>query len=453
MDQLLNKQKQFLQNGETINYQFRAQQLKKLKKSVQNHEKEIFDALYSDLGKSNYESFLSEVGFLYREIDHTLKHLKKWMKMKSVSGCLLTFPSKGYLSPMPLGVTLIIAPWNYPFLLMLSPLVGAIAAGCTSILRPSELSPATSAVIAKILKDFPRDYIEVVEGGVTETQELLKLPFDKIFFTGSTQVGKIVMEAASKNLTPVTLELGGKSPCVFWNPNKFEKAVKRIIWGKFLNCGQTCVAPDYILIRKEDKKRFVEEAQKIIKQHFGKNPLKSKDYGKIISVKHYERLKSLLEDSLCVFGGEFDDETQKISPTLLTCSGREKVMEEEIFGPILPIIEVQNYEEIIKFINNRPRPLALYSFSSDFELNKLIRERTWSGGLLYDDTVLHLSHPQLPFGGVGHSGQGAYHGKYSFDAFTHYRPILKRSYKFENNLRFPPFWGKLPMLRKLLKWL
>lgn len=434
-------------------YEARVSRLRALQRLCVENEEAIFQALTEDLGKSRFESYLTEIAIVKDEIDHALKNLKKWMKPLSVSGPWAFFWSQNQRVPEPLGVALIIAPWNYPFQLLLAPLVGALAAGNAVVLKPSELSVSVSKLFGQLIpKYFSRDEVVVVEGAVEETTQLLSLPFDHIFFTGSTRVGKIVMEKASAHLTPVTLELGGKSPCLLFEKENFDLSVKRIMWGKFLNCGQTCVAPDYILLPKGQTVAFIKSAKKWLSAFYGEDVLRSQDYGKIINAQQFTRLESLVEKEKVLLSYGSDPKLLKLGPTFVQAQADDLVMEEEIFGPVLPILEMSSFEEAIDFVNSKDKPLAAYLFSGDQDQRDQFLQKVSSGGMCINDVVVHLGNKNLPFGGVGPSGLGAYHGKFSFEIFTHYKSVMRRSFLWENSLRYFPAMGKLNLLRRLLPW-
>ncbi len=420
-----------------------------LRNLLKTREKEIFEALEKDLHKCEFESFIGEVGITLDEINYTLKHLESWMKTRKVSTPIALFPAKSYLQPEPYGNTLILAPWNYPFQLAISPLVGAIAAGNTAIVKPSEMAPHTSAMIAGLLKDvFDPAHVAVIEGGIDVNQVLLKMRFDLIFFTGSPLVGKLVMRAAAEHLTPVVLELGGKSPCFVDQDANLPLAAKRIAWGKFLNAGQTCVAPDYLLVHRSVRVEFVEELKKAITKAYGKEPADSPDYPRIITERHFDRLNKLLEGQKIIFGGNSDPASRYIAPTLVDANGwSDPIMQDEIFGPLLPILEFHDLNGAIGNVNARPKPLALYYFGNEKDRQNAVLEKTSSGGACINDVISHLANPNLPFGGVGESGMGSYHGKKSFDSFTHEKSVL-RNYNFPDPpVRYAPYKGKLRLLR------
>ncbi|MDF5715645.1 MAG: aldehyde dehydrogenase [Rhizonema sp. NSF051] len=445
------KQYDFFKTGKTKSTTFRITQLKTLRQAIIEYEPKIFEALKADLRKPVLEVYSSEVLIVTKEIDYTIKRLKVWTKPKQAVTSWQMFPSSAKIYPEPLGVVLIIGAWNYPVQLNILPLVGAIAAGNCAIIKPSEMAPHTSGVIAELIeKHFAPEYITVVEGGVETSQQLLKEKFNHIFFTGGKAIGKIVMEAAAKHLTPVTLELGGKSPCIVDTDNDLETSARRIIWGKFFNAGQSCVAPDYLLVNKRIKENLLNTLENCLKEFYGHRPASSPDYARIINQKHYERLVKLLDGDIRI-GGESNPDECYIAPTVIdNVSWEDQVMEEEIFGPILPVIEYTDISEAIALINSREKPLALYLFSNNKNLQKRVLQETSSGGVCINDTMKHFFVSSLPFGGVGESGIGSYHGKASFDTFSHYKSVLHRSFLFDLKLLYAPYEGKLPWLRRLL---
>ena len=450
---ILEKQRQYFYNGNTLDIDYRKASLRKLKNEIKKNEDNIFNALKKDLNKSEFESFATEIGLVYEEINETLKNIDKWSKRKKVKTPISQFKASSYIYKEPYGNALIIAPWNYPFQLVMAPLIGAIAAGNTVVIKPSELAPATASVIENIISNvFNKEYIAVIQGDIDVNKALLEERFDYIFFTGSTVVGKIVMEAATKNLTPITLELGGKSPCIVDKSDKIDLFAKRIVWGKLLNSGQTCVAPDYFLIHKDIKEEFLKSVKKYVKEFYGDNPIKSEDYVKIINKRHFQRILSLIDKDNILLGGNYDEAKLNIEPTVVEVKSLdEQIMSEEIFGPIMPIITYSKYEEVIKTIRNFEKPLALYLFTENKVLEKNILENINFGGGCINDTIVHLATTELPFGGVGMSGMGSYHGKRSFDTFTHEKSILKRSNWIDIPLRYPPYLGKISLLRKIFK--
>lgn len=445
-------QREFFATGKTKSYEFRKTQLEKLEKLIKEHDQIILDALHQDLRKPAIEAFGSEVLGSISEIKYILKHLRTWMKPQKVSTPLNLFPSSSYIHTEPLGVVLIVAPWNYPFTLTIQPLLGAIAAGNCAILKPSEHTPNTSRVIAQIINNnFDPSFITVIEGGIETNQALLAEKFDHIFFTGGTAIGKIVMAAAAKHLTPVTLELGGKSPCIVDATCDLEITAKRIIWGKFYNCGQTCIAPDYLLVQKSIKPILLEKLISYIKTFFGDNPQQSADLGRIVNERQFDRLVGLLDEGKILVGGQYDRGDRYIAPTLIDqVSPDAKVMADEIFGPILPILEYDQIEEAIALVNAQPKPLALYLFSKNEQLQQRIVQEVSYGGGCFNDIILHVGNPELPFGGVGNSGIGNYHGKASFDTFSHRKSILKNSFRFDLKWRYPPYTMSLETLKKFI---
>ena len=450
--QLIEEQRKHFATGKTKALDYRVDQLKKLRQAILKRESLIVTALNQDLRKPELDSYITEIRVSIQEIDYALKHLKKWAKPRRVKTSLETFPSVAQIYPDPLGIVLIISPWNYPFALAISPLIGAIAAGNCAVIKPSESTPTVSQVIAEIIQQtFSTTEIAVVEGDAIISQQLLMEKFDHIFFTGGTKIGQLVMEAAAKNLTPVTLELGGKSPCLVDTEIALEETAKRIVWGKFLNAGQTCIAPDYLLVEKSIKEALITKLQECIVKFYGTNPQISPDYCRIVNERQFNRLKALLKDGDILTGGQTDLAEKYIAPTLITnVSLESELMQEEIFGPILPILDYANLEDAIAFINQRPKPLALYLFSNNKSKQERILEATSSGGVCINDTIFQVGVIDLPFGGVGPSGMGAYHGKATFDTFSHYKSVLKKSFRFELNVRYPPYGNKLNWIKRLL---
>ena len=449
IDQILESQRKFYQSGATLPVEFRIEMLKKLYDAVKNNEAEICKALTADLGKSAFEGFMCEVGLVLTEISYMIKHTRKFAREHTVYTPLAQFASRSYKKPSPYGNTLIMSPWNYPFLLTIDPLADAIAAGNTAIVKPSAYSPATSEIIAKIIGEcFEPEYVAVVTGGRKENAELLTKKFDFIFFTGSQNVGKEVLRHAAENLTPVVLELGGKSPCIVDSTAKIKLAAKRIVFGKYLNCGQTCVAPDYILCHSSVKEQFVKEVCKQVRKQYSKKPLKNPNYGKIVNEKHFDRLLGLIDANKIVIGGDSNRETLQIAPTVMdNVTVNDAVMQEEIFGPIMPILTFDSYEEIYADLANKPKPLALYIFSEDKACIKEATERLSYGGGCINDVVIHLATSEMGFGGVGESGMGAYHGKTGFDAFSHTKSIVDKKTWMDLPMRYQPYkkgiYGKL----------
>ena len=451
VDDIIHKQRDFFQTGTTKDVGFRVQQLNTLKQAVIEHEPDIVEALRADLNKPEFEAYATEI-WVRREIDYALKHIKSWTKPKKVTIPIEQFPGAARIYPEPLGVVLIIGAWNYPFQLIISPLVGAIAAGNCAILKPSEIAPHTSQVLADIIqKHFDSAYIAVLEGGVEISQQLLAEKFDHIFFTGGRAIGKIVMEAAAKHLTPVTLELGGKSPCIVDDDINIEHTARRITWGKFLNAGQTCIAPDYLLVNRTIKQDFLAAIQKSIREFYGDNPATSSDYARIINQKQFNRLVEFLKSGEIIIGGETDPSSCYIAPTVIdNISLEQPVMQEEIFGPILPVIQYTDLTEAIAMINARPKPLALYFFSTNKKLQEQVLRETSSGNVCINHTVMQFGVSSLPFGGVGDSGIGSYHGKAGFDTFSHYKSVLNKSFQLDLKLLYPPYKGKLQFLKRII---
>ena len=452
---VLEKQRNYFNSGATRDLDFRIDKLSTLKRSIVKNEKQILEALWVDLHKSEFEAYATEIGIILDEINFAIKHLKSWSKTKKVRTPLTNFLSSSYIYSEPYGVSLIISPWNYPFQLLISPLIGSIAAGNCAMLKPSENSPSTTEVIIKVIEEcFTEEFVCVVEpfGGKESSEALLKEEFDYIFFTGSVPVGKIVMEAASKHLTPVTLELGGKSPCIVDKDADVKLAAKRIAWGKFLNAGQTCVAPDYILVHQSVKVDLLTGIIGYIKEFFGENPANSNDFPRIINERQFDRLLGLLDRGNIVTGGEYSKIEKYIAPTIIdNVSWNDPIMLDEIFGPVLPILEFENLEEVIKMVNSRPKPLALYYFSTNKKNQERIIEMISYGGGCINDTIMHVASPYLPFGGVGSSGMTAYHGKGSYDVFSHKKSVIKKSNLIDVKIRYAPYNDKIKLLKKLMK--
>ena len=442
---LLDKQRKYYKSGVTIPVKFRVEQLKKLYATIKKYETQVNDALTSDLGKSHYEGFMCESGLVLSEISYMIRHTKHFAKRKTVYTPLAQFASHSFKQPVPYGNTLIMSPWNYPFLLTIDPLADAIAAGNTAIVKPSAYSPATSKVIEKIITEcFAPEYVAVVTGGRAENAALLEQKFDFVFFTGSQAVGKEVLRHTAEHLTPAVLELGGKSPCIVDSTANIKLAAKRIVWGKYLNCGQTCVAPDYILCESSIKDEFVTEVIKQIKKQFGDEPLKNKDYGKIINEKHFARLCGLIDNNKVVIGGNTNPETCQIAPTVMdNVTYDDAVMGEEIFGPIMPILTFDSFDDVVGELKDKDKPLALYIFSSDKKhIKRVTNELSYGGGCI-NDVVIHLATSEMAFGGVGESGMGGYHGKDGFDAFSHYKSIVDKKTWMDLPMRYQPFKSKL----------
>lgn len=440
---LVQRQREFFNTHITKDLNFRIQNLKKLKQNIKLMEDEILESLLNDLGKPKIEGFMCEVSLCYKEIDFFLKNLKKLAKPKKIKGSLENFPSKSYSYSEPYGVTLIMSPWNYPFLLTIQPLIDCISAGNTAILKVGNYSINTSNTLKKLISiTFNEEYVYLLDGDRTVNESLLKQKFDYVFFTGSKEVGKIVMKAQSDFLTPVTLELGGKSPTIVDKTANLDIAAKRICFGKLINAGQTCVAPDYILIDKSIKEKFISLFIKEINNQLGDEPLKNPDYGKIIHQRHFERLINLLEDQKIIYGGNIDKDCMKIEPTLIEVENLDnKIMNEEIFGPLLPIITFENENEIFDIISKNPTPLALYYFGNNKTLKDQIIKQIPFGGGCINDTIMHLV-SNMGFGGVGQSGMGSYHRQYGFETFSHTKNILVKKGKFDTNLRYRPYTKK-----------
>lgn len=442
IDNVYNEQRKFFNSHRTKDLKFRIESLKKFRAAINKYEDRIMDALWEDLHKSNEEAFLSEISIVTREIDLHIKNLSKWSRPKKVPTPVHLLPSSSRIRYEPLGMALIIAPWNYPFQLLMNPLVGAIAAGCCAILKPSEFTTNIAGVMEDLIKEiFAEDHIALMQGGKEVGEELLKKKFDIIFFTGSTQVGRIVMKAAAEHLTPVILELGGKSPCIVAKDADIEKAAKRIAWGKTINAGQTCIAPDYLLVYKPLKEELIGKMQEHLLEMYGEDPRESKYYPRIVNEKTFDKLTALLKNTRgnLRFGGQTHREGLYISPTILDdVQPDDALMQEEIFGPLLPILTYSHLEEAINFINSREKPLALYYFGKDKEAREVLN-KTSSGGTGINDTLMHITNHHLPFGGVGNSGQGMYHGKESFLAFSHQRAVISTPTWIDVPFKYAPF--------------
>ncbi len=449
---LLLQMRSYFETGATRSYEFRKAQLQLLKKTVLQHEEEIYSALYADLKKNREEAYASEVGLLIAEINAALKNLKKWMKPKSAGTDLVNLPSSSKIYRDPLGVVLIISPWNYPFQLLLIPLVGAIVGGNCAMLKPSEFASATATVVEKIIKEvYKPEYINVVQGDGAEIipSMMNSFRFDHVFYTGSIPVGKIIYQLAAKDLVPVTLELGGKSPAIVESDADINVAARRIALGKFLNAGQTCVAPDYVLIHESIKEKFIEKLKDTIHSFYGEDKMNSEAYGKIINEKRFDKLLSYLSAGKIIFGGENDKSKLFIAPTVMeNVSIDSSLMKEEIFGPILPLMSFNNDDDAFKIINQNPNPLAFYLFTSSADKEKKWIESVPFGGGCINNATWHFTNHHIPFGGIGNSGIGAYHGKNTFDTFTHAKPVMKTPTWFDPNIKYPPFKGKM----KILKW-
>jgi aldehyde dehydrogenase (NAD+) len=439
--QIVDRQRTYFYTGATLDVEFRIQALKKLKSCILQRENEINDALRKDLGKSPFESYMCETGMVLSEISYMLKHTRSFAREKTVHTPLAQFHSRSYRKPSPYGVTLIMSPWNYPFLLTLDPLVDAIAAGNTVVLKPSAYSPHTSEIIREIIEScYPKEFVAVVTGGRAENTCLLNEHFDYIFFTGSQAVGKEVMRHASHHLTPITLELGGKSPCVVEKTADLKLAARRIVFGKYLNCGQTCVAPDYIYCDREIKDALVTEIRHQIHLQFGDAPLENKDYGKIINEKHFTRINGLIDPAKVVHGGRSNPDTMKIEPTVMDeVTFEDAVMQEEIFGPVLPVLTYDSFDQAIEKINSMAHPLALYIFTRSKAMAERITSRCGFGGGCVNDTIIHLATSEMGFGGFGESGMGSYHGKEGFATFSHYKSIVDKKTWIDLPMRYQPY--------------
>ncbi len=453
--EIIASQKAHFLTQSTKDVSQRLQLLKALKAEIISKEQAILDALHSDFKKSAFETYISEFGLVISELNLAIKHLKKWAKPKRITSSLLTFPSKDYIYKTPYGTVLIIAPWNYPFLLAMEPLIMAIAAGNTVVLKPSELTQNTSQLITQIIEAvFAENTAISIEGGVETSTELLAQNWDYIFFTGSTKVGKIVAKAAAEHLTPTTLELGGKSPCIVDDTSNLKLVARRVVWGKLFNGGQTCIAPDYMLVKSSIKTAIVEALIHEIVKRYGDDPKLSQDFPRIINSKNIDRLKRLLHDETILFGGTIDVSQNYISPTLIDAPNIENpIMQEEIFGPILPIITYDTEEDIEAIILHNDTPLSFYIFSKNETFIKNTIEKFRFGGGVINDVLVHFGNAKLPFGGIGNSGIGKYHGKHGFDTFSHEQAIMKRGTWFDPSFRYAPYDGKISLLRKVFKFL
>ncbi|CAM2954694.1 aldehyde dehydrogenase [Legionella steigerwaltii] len=450
---VVEEQRKFAAEGKAKAIDFRKQQLQKLKTILKQNEQLLSEALYADIKKSQFETYLTELALIYHELDKAVKSVHKWAKPKATRTGLVNQPGKSFILPEPYGTTLIIGAWNYPYQLTLIPLIAAMAAGNTSIIKPSELPQNTAAALAKIInQNFDPAYLYVVEGGVDVAQELLNTRFDKIFFTGSTTVGKIVAKAAAEHLTPITLELGGKSPCLVFADADLKISAQRIVWGKFLNAGQTCIAPDYLLVEEKIYQPLLEELKSQISKVIGPNPLESESYVRIIDQKHLQRLKKLIDPNKLFTGGQVIDTENYIEPTILKdVSFTDEIMKEEIFGPILPVIPFTDLDPVLQEIKLRPRPLSLYIFGKNSKVQTRILHEVSFGGGCINDVIMHICDSRLPFGGVGESGMGSYHGEAGFKTFSHFKSILKKPFWFELPIKYMPYTQlKLKIIRALL---
>lgn len=452
LDELVEKQFNFFNSHETKDIAFRKAALHKLKLALITNEKELMQTLWIDLHKSSFETYAHELGQVLNEIDVQIRNLKRWSKPTKKRTPLALLPSRSRIFKEPYGNVLIISPWNYPLLLLIHPLIGAIAAGNTVVLKPSPYLKAYSEFIEKLIHEtFPKKYIAVVQGGREVNQLLLQKKWDYIFFTGSTYLGKIVMKAAADNLTPVTLELGGKSPCIVDEDANLKLAAKRIVWGKFINAGQTCVAPDYLLVHQKVKAQLLEFIKEEITNSYGENPVGSPDLCRIVNDSSFERLSEYLKDGEIVAGGETDAKVRFIAPTIIdNVEPHFPIMQEEIFGPLLPVMTFQKLDQAIDYVNSCDKPLAFYYFSNDLKKAKSVIRQTSSGGGCINDTIIHIANDRLPFGGVGNSGMGKYHGKYSFDTFSNQRSMVFSSRWIDIPIKYPPYGKKLRWVKKLL---
>ncbi len=452
---LLNSQKNFFQTGKTRDISFRINTLKKMYDIIERHENEIMTALYNDLHKSETESYTSEIAYVQQEILLMIKHLKKWSQPWKVSIPLINQPGKSYIQYEPYGITLIISPWNYPFGLLFTPLIGAVAAGNCIIAKPSEISEHTSQLMYSLIKqNFPEEYMAVVEGDAEVIQNLINKKIDYIFFTGSTRVGKIIMKEAAEYLIPVTLELGGKNPCIVDFDIDMDVAAKRIVWGKFFNAGQTCIAPDYLLVHQKIKNAFIKKLITTIHDFYGENVIENKDYSHIINEKHFYRLSDLIKEGNIIAGGIKDSDRLFITPTVISEINHDaKIMEEEIFGPILPVLFYENLDREVKKLRDKPKPLILYFFSKNKKKQKTILTQTSSGSVCINGTIHSIISHKLPFGGIGQSGMGQYHGKASFTTFSHKKSVLHKSFFGDIAAVYPPYKVPLKILKKVIKFL
>ncbi|SDI96808.1 aldehyde dehydrogenase (NAD+) [Salimicrobium halophilum] len=450
--EIIEQQKNWFLQGHTRRYAFRKRQLEKMKRMLDTFEAPLLKALRYDLNKSGFEAYTTEIAFLKAEIDEQVKHLKTRMAPEKVKAPLTHAGTDNYIIKEPYGNVLIIAPWNYPLQLAIAPAIGAIAAGNTAVIKPSEMTPMVSWVIRRMVEEFfPEHILKVIEGGKEVTQKLLQEPFDYIFFTGSERVGQIVMQKAAEQLIPVTLELGGKSPAIVHKDANVQVAARRIAWGKLINAGQTCIAPDHVLVHEEVKDSFIEAYKEAVTHLYSSEPLQNEDYVKIVNKDHFHRIKEYLEEGNVAFGGETSEKENKIAPTVLTDVSRDdKVMQEEIFGPVLPVIGYDELDDVIRTLSGKPKPLALYYFGESQKDQKLVTTTLSFGGGCINDTLYHIINPHLPFGGVGSSGMGSYHGKYSFSTFTHEKSITKQTTKFDPSFRYKRDEKSLKIIKSLL---
>lgn len=452
---IVQRQRDFFNTGKTKSVEFRIEQLKKLRKIIVDNERAIIDALHADLRKSDLEAYATEIGVVLVELDDMLKNVKSWSKPQRVKTPLFHQLATSWRYPEPYGVTYIIAPWNYPFQLLVAPLIGAMGGGNTAILKPSELSENTSLLIQKLISEnFDEGYVKVVMGAVEESKAMLEQRFDYVFFTGGTEIGRYVYTAAARHLTPVTLELGGKSPCIVDEDIQLTHTSRRILWGKFTNAGQTCVAPDYLLVNKKIKSKLIDKMKEHLKEFYGEDPSRSPDFGRIISERHFDRVSRMIDPSKVIIGGQTDRSDKYIAPTLLEgVNLNDRVMQEEIFGPVLPVIEYDTIEDAIAYVKQFEKPLALYIYSENSNIQRKIMNDLPFGGGCINESVMHVGQGHLPFGGVGESGLGAYHGKSSFETFSHYKSVLKKSTLSDMPIKYPPYKNNMGIIKKLMAWL
>lgn len=441
IETLISNHHNYFQSGKTLDFAYRKAALDRLKTTIKAHEKDITAALHADLGKSKEEAYLTEIGMALHELDYIRNHFESWAKPKKVRTELFQFPSKGLLVQEPFGTVLVMSPWNYPFLLCIDPLIGAVAAGNCVVLKPSAYSPETSRVIGEIVAEaFDPHHVSCIQGGRNENISLLEQKFDYIFFTGGGVVGRMVMEKAAANLTPISLELGGKSPCIIEKTANLKVAAKRLVFGKYLNCGQTCIAPDYVFVDETIKEEFMQYVIHEIQKMYGKNPLENLSYGKIINKKHFERLLGLIPEDRILYGGKSNAVTLQIEPTIIDqVKSEDAIMQEEIFGPLMPILPFKNLDNVEAFIKKQPKPLACYLFTEDKEVQERFMRTIPFGGGCINDTIMHVASKNLPFGGVGNSGMGSYHGKKTFTTFSHEKSVLKKSTFIDPALRYRPY--------------
>lgn len=451
VEQTFEQNRQYFKTQATKDVKFRKQQLKNLSKSIKNYETELLEAFNADLGKNKVEAFATEIGFVLKNIKLARKELKNWTKRKQVNTPLFMFPAKSYIMKEPYGTVLIIGPFNYPLQLVIEPLIGAIAAGNTAIIKPSEFTPHVTKVLRKIIEAvFNPEYVAVIEGEAETTKQLTALPFDYIFFTGSENVGRSVYQAASNNLTPVTLELGGKSPVIVDESANIKVTSERICFGKFTNAGQTCIAPDYLLVKKSIKDDLISALKATISEFYGKDVQRSEDFGRIVNERHFSRLTKLLTEQQqnIIFGGATNKDTLYVAPTIIDNVDLDsEIMQEEIFGPLLPIVTYEDFDEALALIQSKPKPLSLYLFSEDENATERVLNELSFGGGAINDTLMHIANPNLPFGGVGNSGIGQYHGKYSFDTFSHDKSYIFKTTRLESSVIFPPYKGKFKYIK------